>query len=199
MTQPCDLLYSPASPFVRKVCVVAAETGVTLSHTPATASPLEALPEITAANPLGKVPALRVPGGETLYDSPVICRYLGEGTTVYPTGADGWRALRREALADGLMDAALLARYETALRPEALRWPDWTEGQMTKIARALEAMEADLRSVTTPDIGDIATGCALGYLDFRYATLDWRAAHPRLAVWAEPLLARPSFRDTAPA
>ncbi|WP_417720746.1 glutathione S-transferase family protein [Salipiger sp.] len=199
MTTPCDLLFSPTSPFVRKVRVVAAETGTELTHTPATASPLESRAEITAANPLGKVPALRIPGGETLYDSPVICRYLGEGTAVYPTGADGWRALRREALADGLMDAALLARYETALRPEALRWSDWTEGQMGKVANALVAMEADVRTVATPDIGDIATGCALGYLDFRYAALDWRATHPRLADWAEPLLARPSFRDTAPA
>lgn len=199
MTDVLTLIYSHTSPFVRKTVVMAAEAGVTLARTDAVASPVKGNAELVAVNPLGKVPALRLPSGEVLYDSPAICRYLGAGTSIYPEGDVGWRALRREALADGLVDAALLLRYETTLRPEALRWADWADGQMAKINQALTVMAQDAEAGSGFDIGDIATGCALGYLDFRYPDLDWRSAHPALAAYAEPLFARASFIDSAPA
>lgn len=202
VTADLTLIFAPPSPFARKAVVTAAEAGIALDKTPFTASPVQDNPALVAANPLGKLPALRLPSGEVLYDSPVICRYLGEGTPLFPQGKDLWRALRREALADGLLDAALLARYETTLRPEPLRWPDWLCGQMAKIHQALRGMEQDVQPRQTApgfDIGDIATLCALGYLDFRFADLDWRAAYPALARYAQPLFARRSLQTSAPA
>ncbi len=198
MTDTPTLLSAAPSPFVRKVRVLARELGRELALDSVMASPIEPRDEVTAANPLGKIPALRLPSGELLYDSAVICRFLGEGSAFYPSGSVLWRALRREALADGLIDAALLARYETTLRPEALRWTDWREGQMGKVRRALAAMSADLSDDAGLDIGDIATGCALAYLDFRYPELDWRAAHPGLREYAAEILSRPSFAATTP-
>ena len=128
----------------------------------------------------------------------MICRDLGMGHALYPTGAAEWRALRREALADGLLDAALLARYETFLRPENLRWQGWIDGQLAKIGSALAVMAADAPNAENPDIGDFATACALFYLDFRYPQIDWRGRHPQLADFAAAMAARPAFRDTQP-
>ncbi|MBL1405376.1 MAG: glutathione S-transferase [Hyphomicrobiales bacterium] len=199
MTQSLQVIFAKASPFVRKVCVVAAETKKSLERIDVFASPLEGRSEVIDLNPLGKIPALRTLSGEVIYDSTVICRYLGDGTTLYPNGDALWRALRREALADGLMDAALLVRYETTMRPEPLRWQEWHEGQMEKVMRALSAMAADVTHTSAFDIGDIATGCALGYLDFRFPDLDWRSTHPDLATYAKPLHARTSFQETIPA
>lgn len=193
-----DLFYSPTSPYVRKVRVVAAETGTTLRLIAAAANPVDRSPELVAVNPLGKVPCLRLESGELIYDSRVICRYLGRGHGLYPTGAAEWRALRREALADGLLDAALLTRYETFLRPENLRWQGWIDGQLAKIGSALNVMAADMPNADPPDIGDIATACALFYLDFRYPQIDWRGRHPQLADFAAAMATRPAFRDTQP-
>jgi glutathione S-transferase len=198
MTDPMVLLYAEASPFARKVRIVAAEVGISLSLTAVHASPLAGRTDVTQVNPLGKIPALVVPEIGVLYDSSVICRYLGQETDLYPAGSEGWRALRREALADGLMEAALLARYETTLRPEALRWQDWIDGQVSKIRNALVAMEAEISPSGTFDIGNIATACALGYLDFRFAALYWRKSHPGLADFAATLHQRPSVRESAP-
>ena len=193
-----DLFCSPTSPYVRKVCVVAAETGTILNLIPSTANPVTPSADLVAANPLGKVPCLRLADGELLYDSPVICRYLGQNSALYPAGAAEWRALRREALADGLLDAAILIRYETHIRPEDRQWQGWIDGQMAKIRAALTAMEADTPNGAQPDIGDLATACALFYLDFRVPRFDWRGDHPRLAAFAETVAARPAFRDTRP-
>ena len=193
-----DLFYSPTSPYVRKVVVVAAETGQDLQFIPASASPVDPSADLVAANPLGKVPCLRLADGQLIYDSPVICRYLGAGTAIYPAGDAEWRAIRREALADGVLDAALLARYETVLRPEPLRWQAWIDGQMAKITSALAVMAQDRPNGDQPDIGDIATACALFYLDFRYGDLDWRGAYPQLADFAAKMAERPSFQQTRP-
>ena len=97
------------------------------------------------------------------------------------------------------MDAAVLTRYETFLRPEERRWPEWIEGQKLKFRRALDALEAEAEDFgDTVDIGTITIGCALGYLDFRYADEDWRATRPRLAAWFERFSERPSMARTAP-
>ena len=193
-----ELFYSQASPYVRKVRAAAIEIGTELRLIPASASPVARSPELVAANPLGKLPCLRLADGELLYDSRVICRYLAQGRALYPSGPGEWRALRREALADGLLDAALLARYETFLRPEPLRWQDWLDGQLAKVSAALDVMEADAPNADAPDIGDIATACALFYLDFRFPQLNWREGHPGLAGFAAVIEARPSFQQTRP-
>lgn len=194
-----ELFHAAPSPFVRKVCIVASELGCELKLTSVSTSPVAPNSEVVAANPLGKIPALRLPNGEVLYDSAVICHYLGEGSALYPEGHALWRALRRQALADGLIDAALLIRYEEALRPAPLRWDSWVRGQMEKIGRALDVMEADLAHTEGFDIGDIATGCATSYLDFRFPDLEWRCGRPRLRAHHETVTCRPSFKGTAPA
>jgi glutathione S-transferase len=98
-----------------------------------------------------------------------------------------------------MLDAGILARYETLLRAEERRWPDWVAGQKAKIARALDALESEAASFgDTLDIGTIAVGCALGWLDFRYAADDWRAGRPALAAWFERFAARPSMATTVP-
>lgn len=190
------LLSSPTSPYVRKVLVLLRETGQTVETEVQHASPTARNPAVAAANPLGKIPALLTDDLGPLYDSRVICQYLDtlhDGPRLYPEGAARFTALRREALADGLLDAALLARYES-IRPEGLVWPDWYAGQEAKMLAALAAMEADLPEGV--DIAAIAYGCALAYLDFRFAGLNWRDRHPKLAEWEAAFSARPSMRAT---
>jgi glutathione S-transferase len=153
--------------------------------------------------PLAKVPALTTDDGVVLYDSRVICEYLDslhQGPKLFPaSGAARWTALRRLALGDGICDAAVLNRYEIALRPEERRWPEWTQGQMRKVRGALDALEAEAGSFGNGvDIGLIAIGCALGYLDFRYPDERWREKRPKLAAWFETFSKRPSMAATAP-
>ena len=198
---------NPASPYGRKVKVVAHETGLfqrLAIHNLQTSAVGPDL-GLVADNPLGKIPCLVLDDGGALYDSRVICEYLDtlhEGRAAVPRGRR--RALGGVAAAgagDGIMDAALLARYETFLRPEELRWPAWVDGQLDKVQRALDRIEA----VEAPgfggrvDIGTITIACALGYLDFRFATLGWRERRPALAAWFEDFAARPSMQATAPA
>lgn len=197
------LFYSGASPYVRKVMVVAHETGLVdrIERVPASVAPTLVNPEVAAENPLVKVPTLVLADGTSLFDSRVIVEYLDtlhQGRRLFP--ADGparWTALRRQATADGLLDAALLIRYENNLRPEPQRWKDWTEGQFRKLRQALAAL-ADESLGTDLTIGEITAGCALGYLDFRFPDEDWRQAHPVLATWFAKISERPSFAATLP-
>ena len=198
------LHYNAASPYVRKVMAVAIETGLEqrLEPTQRKMTPVAPDADLAADNPLGKIPCLVTDDGAVLYDSRVICEYLDSlhgGPKMFPAGATRWPALRRQATADGILDAALLARYETFLRPEERRWPDWTEGQKLKFRRALDGLEGEAGTFRdTVDIGTIAIACALGYLDFRYADEEWRATRPRLAAWFERFCERPSIARTAP-
>ena len=199
------LHHSVASPFVRKVRVVAIETGLDgrLELVTPTMTPIKPDADLVQDNPLGKVPCLVTDDGVALYDSPVICEYLDslhDGPKMFPpAGAARWVALRRQAEGDGIMDAGVLGRYETFLRPEERRWPEWLEGQKGKFRRALDSLEGEAEDFgDTVDIGTIAIGCALGYLDFRYGDQDWRATRPRLAAWCERFSARPSMAKTAP-
>ena len=108
-------------------------------------------------------------------------------------------ALRRQALADGICDASLLARYETFLRPKDRQWDDWLNGQTQKVHRALDVLEQEVQSFAVlPDIGQIAIAVALGYRDFRFAEDDWRTARPKLAAWFETFARRPSMQATQP-
>ena len=199
------LHYNVASPYARKVMAVAIETGQDDRIEPVTRtmSPVKPDADLAADNPLGKVPCLVTEDGAALYDSPVICEYLDslhDGPKMFPAaGPARWRALRRQAEGDGIMDAAVLTRYETFLRPEERRWPEWIEGQKLKFRRALDALEAEAEDFgDTVDIGTITIGCALGYLDFRYGDEDWRATRPRLAAWFERFSERPSMARSAP-
>ncbi|MDX6750004.1 glutathione S-transferase [Geminicoccaceae bacterium 1502E] len=199
------LLNSGASPFARKVRVVAHELGLQgrVAVEDVAASPVSPSEAVSSVNPLGKIPALVLEDGSALYDSRVICEYLdslGGGGRVFPAAAgERFEALRLQALADGLLDAALAARYETMLRPEPFRWSDWVSGQKGKVARALDRLEEECAGLgERVDIGTIAIGCALGYLDLRFADDRWRDGRPKLAAWYERFAARPSMQATRP-
>ena len=194
------LFYSPASPFVRKVmaCAIACEVAerIELIPTAAGASPAD----LIAANPLSKVPCLLTGDGVALYDSPVICEYIDslEGSlALFPrSGGARWRALKLQALGDGMMDAAVLRRGES-LRPEEAARTANMNRQKAAIDRSLAVLEADVPHRTV-DIGSIAVGCALGYLDFRFGHDPWREAHPQLAAWFAAFGQNPCMAKTEP-
>lgn len=199
------LLYSAASPYARKVRVLAAELGLgeSIEVVTAAVSPVATNAEVAGRNPLAKVPTLTLADGTALYDSRVICDYL---TSLVPVpamqpaaGPERWAVQCRHALADGILDAALLARYEEALRPAELRWPAWQAGQEDKILRGVAALEREVAALgTAPRIDTIAVACALGYLDLRFGRLAWRGLAPKLAVFQEGFAARVSMVTTRP-
>ncbi len=199
-----ELFYAPTSPYVRKVMASAIELGIAerIVRLPSAAHPLKRDERIAAFNPLAKVPAAKLADGTLLFDSRVICEYLNDsvGGSLFPRGAERWRVLTEQALGDGLLDAALLGRYEMTCRPSEHRSSEWAGGQMTKIAAALDHMEAtvaDFGSGIT--IGSLTIACALGYLDFRFADVDWRGTRPALATWFATISQRPSLSATVPA
>ncbi|NQV48492.1 MAG: glutathione S-transferase [Rhodospirillaceae bacterium] len=196
------LRYSPFSPYVRKVMAVAMETGLEGKIQIIPTDSRKGDPELAKENPLSKVPTLTTDGGEMLYDSRVICEYLDslhDGAKLFPpAGGARWTALRRQALADGIMDAALLGVYEN-LRPEGERSADWIARQKGKIAAALDVLEEEADDFGNGvDIGLLTIGCALGYLDLRYADDSWRSDHPALADWLDVFGERKSMTATAP-
>ncbi len=198
------IFYAAASPFVRKCLVCAQELGLfdRLELVPAAVHPVNRDRTVAAVNPLGKIPTLVTDEGVVLFDSRVICEYLnslGDGRLLPAQGAARWSVLAEQSLADGMMDAAILTRYETALRPESFRWSDWVTGQLAKVSSGLAAIEPRARALTERvDLGTIALGCALGYLDFRFATLGWRDQYPDTAVWFERFGRRDSMMSTRP-
>lgn len=197
------LYYSPASPFARKCLVVAHELGLTdrIQLLNEGVHPVNRNQKVVAANPLGQVPTLITDSGQALHDSRVICDYLnaqGQGSLI-PADDTRWTVLTEQSMADGLLAAALLCRYEVAARPEDLRWADWTQGQMQKIIDTLACFESVIsRRGASLDLGTIGLACALGYLDFRFADYDWRSANPGLAEWYGRFAQRPSMQATAP-
>jgi glutathione S-transferase len=199
------LFYSPTSPYVRKLMVLVHETGLAdrLELVPVAVSPVTINEQVAAGNPLVKVPTLMLDDGTGLYDSPVVAEYLdtlhGGRPWFPPAGPARWAALRRQATADGILDAAILIRYELTLRPEEMRSTEWMDGQMRKVRQALAALEADAAHFAAdPTIGEIAIGCALAYLDFRFAAEEWRKNRPALAAFDAGFAARPSMMATRP-
>lgn len=199
------LYYNAASPFVRKVMVTLHETGQLdrVELVPAAGSPVAPGTMPVAVNPLGKLPTLERPDGPALYDSRVITRYLDalvEGG-LYPEAPGVWETLTLEATADGVTEAALLIVYESRCRTETGQDARWVEAQWLKAVRALDAIEARWMAHLAGrlDAGQIAVGCALGYLDFRLGSRDWRSGRPALARWFEGFGQRPSMLATAPA
>jgi glutathione S-transferase len=183
------LFYSPTSPYVRKVLAVAHELGLAdrIERLSSAAHPINRDRNIIAHNPLGQVPTLLLDDGTVLADSRVICEYLDDlaGGGLFPrSGPPRWRALVDQSTGDGVLAAALLARYESAARPTERQWRDWLEAQLDKATTSLAAIEAVASAFgERVDIGTIAIGCALGYLDLRFPDLKWRDRHPATAVW----------------
>ena len=198
------LFFAPSSPFVRKVLVCAHELALadTIETIRAGAHPINRNRDIVAENPLGQVPTLLTDAGLALYDSRVICEYLdqlGGGGKLFPRDATRWQPLVEQSAADGLLDAALLCRYEELVRPEELRYTPWRDGQMDKIVTALAQFETWLPGFENRvDIGTITVGCALGFLDFRFSDIGWRVGRDGLAAWFAAFDARPAMEKTRP-
>lgn len=196
------LRYSPTSPYVRKVTVAAHETGQHDRIERVPTLPWDPKTDLPKDNPLGKVPALITPDG-ALYDSPVICEYLdaksGNGKLIPATGPARWAALRRQALADGMLDAGISHLLE-GRRQAGEQSKGWMERQHGIVRRGFDALEAEAGKLGgTVDIGTIAIGCAIGWLEFRSILgADWRQGRPTLARWYEGFAQRPSMLATVP-
>ena len=202
------LIGAITSPYVRKVRIVMAEKK--LDYQLVLEDVWSAQTTITLSNPLGKVPCLVMEGGEALFDSRVIVEYLDTlspvGKLIPASGRERAEVKTWEALADGLLDAAILARLEKTWpgRTDSQRSPAWVARQMDKIHQSLSAMARGLGershcAGTHFSLADIAVGCALGYLDFRFSDIDWRGAHPALDKLYDRLSQRSSFSESAPA
>lgn len=201
------LLGSTSSPYVRKVRVVMAEKKLDYILIPEDVWAADTT--IADSNPLGKVPCLIMEGAEALFDSRVIVEYLDTlspvGKLIPAVGRERAEIKTWEALADGLMDAAILARLEATWggRTKAQRSQNWIDRQMRKVNDVLKAMSRGLgdKPYCTGihlSLADIAVGCAVGYLDFRFPQIDWRTEYPNLDKLHDKLMQRPSFADTVP-
>ncbi len=202
------LIYANASPYARKVRVVLAEKK--LDYQLAIENPWVPETTIGASNPLGKVPCLVLEGGEAIFDSRVIVEYLDTlspvGKLIPANGRERAEVKTWEALADGVMDAALTVRMEQTWlhRTAEQRSQPWIDRHLGKITAGLAAMSQGLGDKPYCgnihlNLADIAVGSALGYLDFRFPQIDWRTPHPNLAKLFEKLSLRQSFIDTVPA
>lgn len=199
------LYYAPTSPYVRKVMVVMHELTlgdrVELIPLPPSAPMTPSI--ATGHNPTGKVPTLVLDTGQAVYDSPVICEVLeaevGATGSLHPTEPGArWRALSIQSLADGLIEAAIIARQESVMRPEGLRWPEWAAFQLAKVTACLDRLEEIKLDADRAGIAEIAAGCALSYLDFRFAAMDWRQNRPTITAWFQQFAARKSMTATEP-
>ncbi len=198
------LLASLTSPYARKVRIALAEKKI--DYDLIEASPWDAVSAVAQYNPLGKIPTLVLEDGTTLFDSRVIVEYLDAVSPVsrlIPEPSRQRIAVKRwEALADGICDAAMLIAQERR-RPVRQQSKSWITHQQEKIVRTIDALALELEerpwcNGESYSLADIATGCALGYLDLRHAELEWRERHVNLARLADRLATRPSFADTAP-
>lgn len=205
MSKNIRLIGSLASPYVRKVRIVMAEKRIEYQLE------LENVwaddTKIHDANPLGKVPCLIMEDGGAVFDSRVIVEYLDTMTPVSKlipaNGRERAEVRTWEALGDGVIDAAILARIERTQRPPEQQSAKWIERQMDKVHTGVKAMSRGLADKAWCNghaytLADIAVGCALGYLDFRFGHIDWRSQYPNLARHYEKVAARPSFADTLP-
>lgn len=192
---------SNPSPFGRKVRIAASLLGLTDKIELHDTDLNDAHDSIRVENPLGKIPALILADGQTLFDSRVILEYLdhlaGGGKIIPSDPAARYAALRLQALCDGLLDASLLIVYEGRYRPEDKRVESWVERQSDKVARGLAVLEAAPPKLTAlPDVGQITLACLLGYRDLRFKG-TWRPDHPRLVVWHDAFAAQvPAFAQT---
>lgn len=193
------LQYSATSPYVRKVVACALACGIADQITRIETNPHASPPDLLAANPLSKVPCLVTQDGLALFDSAVICEYLdavGGGLLFPPPGPARWRALKFQAIGDGIMDAAVSRRLDMARPPEAARDAAMAR-QRDAMVRALDLLQAD-PPANHLDIGSITIACALGYLDLRFASDTWREGRGKLAQWHAAMVERPEITGSAP-
>lgn len=196
------LRFSPTSPYARKVMVTLHETGLMDQVELVATNVWDPATDISDTNPLGKVPALILDDGTVYVDSPMICEYLDslhDGVSLFP-GPARWRALRLQTLADGVIDASVDRVIEIGRRPKELQWADWLERRKTSTGRTLDLLEREVSALGGDiTIGQVALGCALGYVDFRFAGDQWRNGRPKLAAWYDDGFAkRPSMTATMP-
>jgi glutathione S-transferase len=197
------LCYSATSPFARKVVATAIEKGLRdqIEFTQPDLS--DVFKGINPKNPLGKIPSLELDNGDVLFDSIVIAEYLDakDGSpTLFPTGAvDRARVMTLHALANGMTDAAFSRRWGATMLPEGERSPTWEKRLGLAVENALDVLEAQVEEFAGKvDIGTLAIGCGLGYLDFRFADDNWRKGRDKLAAWHAEFSKRPSLAETAP-
>jgi glutathione S-transferase len=199
------LHWSPRSPYVRKVVIVAHESGLAdrLERVRSVVAMSKANRDVMRDNPLGKIPTLVTDDGRTLFDSAVICEYLDTlhaGAKLFPAaGAARWEALRWHALGDGMLDTLILWRNERD-QPSAQQNQDWLSTFALKIANSLDVVERETAELEHAPfgIGHVGIVCALGYLDYRFQDLRWRDEHPRSAAWFQKLSQRASVKATLP-
>ena len=197
------MYFTDVSPYARKCLVVAHELGLleTIELLPGHPHPINRDQQIISDNPLGKVPTLLTDNGLAVHDSRVICEYLNSlvSGTLFPTSGNGrWVALSMQSMADGMLDSAVLARYEDVLRPVQLRWEQWRSGQLNKCETALAYLDAkpDLLRSQDVHIGTLSMACALWYLDLRFESFGWRDRYPIVADWYSTFSQRDSLQAT---
>ncbi len=197
------LRHSHTSPYVRKVMVMLHEIGLADRVEAETVDGWSEPDHLTAENPLSMVPTLVADDGTTLYDSPVICEYLDhqhDGQPMIPLDGEArWQVLREQALADGVLDSAVLIFMETIKRPEEKRWDWWIDLKRRAISRTLDLFENDIEQLAERiDLGTLSLAVALGYLDLRGAVGTWRDTRPALSEWYAGMAQRPSMLATEP-
>ncbi|ABD86908.1 glutathione S-transferase [Rhodopseudomonas palustris] len=199
------LVFSPTSPFARKVRIVAIELGLIdgIAFVPAKVVPGEPNDDyVHTVNPLKKLPALILETGEVLVDSYVIAEYLDElagGKLVPASGPERWRVKSDHSLIQGMLDSMLLCRYEKFVRPQPLQWQAWYDDQWTRVWNGLARFEQHDETLSAPlDLAQIALVCVLGYADLRFADCNWRQAFPKLDAFHERMLTRPSVQISQP-
>ncbi len=197
------LRHSHTSPFVRKVTVLLHETGLTERVRMEKVDGWSEPGFLTAENPLSMVPTLLLDDGSSLYDSAVICEYLDAQhpgpKLIPPVGEARWRVLREQALADGMLECAVLIFMELNKRPVEKRWDWWVDLKRRAIVRALDLLERDVATLgDRVDLGTISIAIALGYLDLRGAVEAWRDPRPMLSAWHAGFAQRPSMMATVP-
>lgn len=197
-----QLYCSKTSPYSRKVRVAADELGLADLIEEISTDPFDPPPAFLAANPLSRIPTLVTERGEALPDSSLIIEYLqtrGRGLISLPRGSKRWATLRREKLAEGVIDAAVASVLERR-RPESIVYTVFLDRQAAAIQRSIEVLnlEAGVLDAQAPGNVEITTGVALAYLDFRMPYLDWRNGHDALAAWFAAFAQRPSMLRTAP-
>ena len=194
------LFFSPASPYARKVLACAIARGLDSQIEIVPTNPHISPPELLAANPLSKIPCLVTSDGLALFDSPVIVEYfdsLEGGLPLFPrAGGARWHALKQQALADGIMDAAVGRRGEQG-RPKEEAREAMMLRQKQAVARTLDVLESDPPSQAL-DIGSISVACALGYLTLRFSDEPWREGHPKLTAWFAEFGLNPCIARTKP-
>ena len=197
------LVYSPPSPFVRKVTTLIYHANLSdrieLINVKTTA--LSVAEEARAANPLGKIPVMILEDGKAIFDSRVITQYLDNfaGSNLYPQDKI-YDILTLEALADGIMESAVSITYESKLRPQNEQSPSWMEAQWSKVLHAIKALDdGQFQAMDSEmNMGQIAIACALGYLDFRHDARQWRSGHSNLASWNDKMMKLPALIKTIP-